>query len=665
VIIFGLLLDSHEVARGGEIRYILGVMEQTSHSTIVQNTSQSTLLNLPLEVLVFIVSFLPTREKVKIRCVSKSLHSVSEVPSLWEEFIWSHYHASRDEKLLKYLLKMFGKHIKRFHFADKIPPSKLMVMLKFCRNVAELSLPSVCYHEKLEKILCSMSNIQILHINLKISSINIQPLFTLSGNCNLKELSLTCITVNMQQLLEEWANFDYVPRKLNIFVRESKLPIGFEISQLQSCLPMLRAKKLPTVSDSDDTAWFSVYIKTPVITSFVPIVQLKVTNSSIMIPSVNASKFGILGLDFDTLLLTHGHHHGKKVHKALLQDDNVELLDTSITSLCFVTFFDASCCYLNYFDPSCCESLYPGHLEQLSIACPNLERLNLFGNSKCLSTLQGLHSLASNCKNLRELNLKQIHVSDHEYDCLQLWEILFMMQLRKLGIDAWMIDLRNAELPSLPPRDCPVVMKQQKLIDMFQKYSSLQILEVDIAKKRLSDNDLLILSYFPSIISCRLFDLPSNNCYHTLKRIFSWRYLKCLSLSKISGMLSLSLEGQLSLQKLYIESRDTFPTDSFISALSSHGGLEHVLLCVKSLTASSITNIIESSSNLVTFNVYLCSRTFSRSQLKQLTVTVKAKFSKRKLFNGGNFTITQITNSFYSALSTSLRNTDLLSAWNV
>ena len=80
----------------------------------------------------------------------------------------------------------------------------------------------------------------------------------------------------------------------------------------------------------------------------------------------------------------------RKVHKGLLQDGNVEHLDTSITSLCFVTFFDASHC----------SSLYSGHLEQLSIACPSLERLNLYGNSMCINTLQGLQSLAINWKNL-------------------------------------------------------------------------------------------------------------------------------------------------------------------------------------------------------------------------------------------------------------------------
>ena len=75
--------------------------------------------------------------------------------------------------------------------------------------------------------------------------------------------------------------------------------------------------------------------------------------------SVKASKYGILGLDYETLHLTEVSCCGKKVHKALLTVTNNEYLDTSVTSLTSVMYFDASCC-----------RLYAGHLEQLSIACP-------------------------------------------------------------------------------------------------------------------------------------------------------------------------------------------------------------------------------------------------------------------------------------------------------
>ena len=148
---------------------------------------------------------------------------------------------------------------------------------------------------------------------------------------------------------------------------------------------------------------------------------------------------------------------------------------------------------------------------------------------------------------------------------------------------------------------------------------------------------------------------------------FGCKYLRCLFISKnFRRILSLSLESYcLSLQQLYIYSIDTVPTESFIDALCGHGGLEHVILYVKSLTARSIMNIIEHSSNLVTFVISLCCRSrirpFTSAQLKQLTASIKTTFSKRKLFNGGNFELITSKKVIDNRL---MYNTELLSVWD-
>ena len=79
-------------------------------------------------------------------------------------------------------------------------------------------------------------------------------------------------------------------------------------------------------------------------------------------------------------------------------------IESGINNITFITYFDASNCRM----------LDSDHLEQLSIACPNLQRLELCGNLICLSDLQGLRSLASNCKNFQGLNLHEIRDS---YGC--------------------------------------------------------------------------------------------------------------------------------------------------------------------------------------------------------------------------------------------------------
>ena len=635
-------------------------MERTSHSGA---NIQSSLVILPVEVLVYIVSFLSTRDKVIIRCVSKSLRSVSEVSSLWERFVWTRY-TPRDEKIIKHVLKIFGKDIKKFHFADHVAPSKLEVMLKHCKNVVHLSLPSFNYclnlAEKLKTILQGMASLQVLNISLPVKTTTIGGILKLSSN--LKEISFHSEFVMRYygQWFEEWANCNYVPRKLNfVFADKPKYPRNVIISSLPSYLPMLRSKKLSKISGLADIAWFNIYCFNNYADSslVIPFIQLKVTESTVTLPSVKASKYGILGLDVDTLHLTQGNGN---VHKALLIGGIDEHVDSSIASLTSVTHFDASHC----------GGLYPGHLEQLSIACPNLKKLNLCGNSNCLNNLQGLHSLANNCKNLQALNLRKIYTHNSEYDCVQLWEILCAIHLTQLAIEAWMIIIHSSRDPtslSSSSGGQSAAVKRHRLITMFQKYLTLQVLEMKIADSvrscnYLGDDKLLLVSYFPSITSYRLRNLPKNDCFFTLKRIFICRYLRCLFLSqRLFGTLSLSLEGHCSsLQQLYIDSSETVLTDAFIDALCGHGGLEHVILYVQSLTAKSISTIIEHSSNLVTFDVNLSSFVLLKNRLKRLITNLKMRFSKRKLFNGGNFDLTQKSCIGRKSL---LRNTNLLPIW--
>ena len=153
-------------------------MEQNSYSDhgVVENIARNTLMTLPIEVLVCICSFLSVRDIVKVRCVSKILRQVGETASLWKTFIWSLY-PPRDSELLEHVLKMFGEHVKQFHFAD-VPPSKLEVMLKFCKNVTYLSLPRFTYYSdilKLEKVVCSMESLRVLDIqSCIIDTVNLE-----------------------------------------------------------------------------------------------------------------------------------------------------------------------------------------------------------------------------------------------------------------------------------------------------------------------------------------------------------------------------------------------------------------------------------------------------------------------------------------------------------
>jgi len=110
------------------------------------------------------------------------------------------------------------------------------------------------------------------------------------------------------------------------------------------------------------------------------------------LPFVRASSFGILGLDWDLLVLTDCICEGKAFCKAKITFPHEmtfrdTMINNNISNINFVTEFDCG----NFW------SLHSGHLEQLAIACPNLERLNLASNFGCLSSLRGLKTIVLIC----------------------------------------------------------------------------------------------------------------------------------------------------------------------------------------------------------------------------------------------------------------------------
>ena len=92
-------------------------MEQSSRQ---RNESLIGLEELPIELLVYIFSFLPTsRDLVRLRCVSRKIRSISEVPSLWNTFLWPWYD-KREERSVNDVLKVCGTHVNQLIFPDVI-----------------------------------------------------------------------------------------------------------------------------------------------------------------------------------------------------------------------------------------------------------------------------------------------------------------------------------------------------------------------------------------------------------------------------------------------------------------------------------------------------------------------------------------------------------------
>ena len=96
---------------------------------------------LPTEMLLKILSYLPTRDKITMRYVSRRLRHVSQTPSLWKELVWPDYEP-RHVRQVSDILRTYGEHMRRILCPAHVctAPIKVLEMARCCTKVIHLSL---------------------------------------------------------------------------------------------------------------------------------------------------------------------------------------------------------------------------------------------------------------------------------------------------------------------------------------------------------------------------------------------------------------------------------------------------------------------------------------------------------------------------------------------
>ena len=114
-----------------------------------------------------------------------------------------------------------------------------------------------------------------------------------------------------------------------------------------------------------------------------------------------------------------------------------------------------------------------------------------------------------------------------------------------------------------------------------------------------------------------------------------------------------------SLQELCLVLRCIHLNETFVTAISSHGGLVHVVVDVKSMSGEGITVLVTNSPNLLTCHIYLkCFDLLGGLEREDFLLTLKEKFHDRKLFTMGGFKLEQECYVEYE------QHTNLQSLWN-
>ena len=156
-----------------------------------------------------------------------NLRSICETPSLWRNFTWSQFDV-REERYVKNVLKMCGEHVRRLSFSHHVMPTKLIAMLKCCRNLVELRIPtSKLSTDQLGKAIEPMRNLESLDV-LWYHGDDINPLISIGAR--LKELTVRerpkkqtrgptrsfSFDVALQLWMDKWVKEGFHPQTLNV-----------------------------------------------------------------------------------------------------------------------------------------------------------------------------------------------------------------------------------------------------------------------------------------------------------------------------------------------------------------------------------------------------------------------------------------------------------------
>ena len=614
---------------------------------------------LPTELLLKIMCYLPTRDKITMRYVSRRLKHVSEIPLLWKEFVWPDYEPHHLRQVSD-TLKAYGDRVRRILFPAHVcvTPMKVLEMGRCCTKVMHLSLYKTTRLsvDHLEEILCIMTHLQQLDLCIddifmegtQYSMRNddfLEGLFKITAG-RVRKLKLQINnyknSVHVITKLKKWANEgNPLPSIIDILAAAST-KINYKFwSELSSKLLSFEIgfynnKRIP----------MNLYLPMPLRTfqfgpaAAPPLIRFK------GISYLNEYDLGgTVRYTISPIGILFADRYGT-VHRicdfALLR--NAKLFNRT-NHLHAVSYADISY-----------SGIRVSNLEQLAVVCPNLQRLNLKGNGGCLTNLKGLNAIVHACQNLEGLNLAGIQsISLRSY--LVLWKLLSSIKrLTHLAIDLCM----------LKPIDSD---HNGYLINLLKRCHSLKALELHCGRwcSECSKNKDFIFSHFPSLTYCRMSDFVYSGFKYAITNCHKLKYLyEEFAFEELENLLPLS--SVCHLQQLYIDSLNATyfnVTDELTHALSAHGGLECVVLHVNTITFSSIITLIKNSPNLVLLHLSSKESLFDDNcQKLDYTEEIKRMFLYHKLFAIGSFKVcVPESSSNHKIERADLFNTDLNSLW--
>ena len=608
------------------------------------------LMNLPTELLVEILSYLPTRDIIEARHVSKRFKDIIiEMPLLWKKF-----NKPCLLPIVNNMHKACGKYARQIFFPVYMTPADILEMVRYCPEVTHLSLPrrTQLSLDDIEKILHMMTNLQ--QLDVFTSSIKGKE----GQSCHEREVKqflkgavaeIKCLTLRIDQSIN--CRYYYgIDESMfcdpcsilsileNLFNEQHALPsiinLLIEEDFLGKCSSILESWSLSSYTQVPFKIYLYDIARVPIdIYPPVPLRRFQF-GSAATPPLIKLRDHGIQGLECDIFYLSDYDHYGEVKHSVIPKYDDLNTVKNEqlhcISNLSSVSNVDFSGV----------RSIYSEHLEQLANACPMLYRLNLMDCASCLQSLQGLCTIVYKCKNLQGLSLVGIPVSKVE-SYLYLWELLSSVKkLTHLAICLCMLTQSSNHDNT----------DKQKLISMLRSCGNLKALEIQQQYHCTECNsncnvEDLLFSHFLSLAYLKLSQAQYSGAFkYAVTNCHQLKYLYCGTNLRSEVRLILPLSSSCHLQQLCMEGLQYVNLSApSIQVLSAHGELEKVVLLVKSITTSAVTTLIGNSPNLILLYVVtkepLCDENDASVDQKDFIDTLSKTFPCSKFLTDGDFVL--------------------------
>ena len=651
------------------------------------------ILHLPAEMLVFIISFLSSRDVVTLRYVSKNLRVFTEVPSLWTKFSWPYYRSCEEASVIE-ILKVCGNHIQQLSFTnDHYLTSKLCcdLILTNCANVINLTLliQSPLTKYVLEKFLQNLKHLKKLEISW--SGEVFYPA-SLLKNSNLTEVTLYLArhiskpSNDHENCLHNYISAGHKPQYVNIVQNSSK----HNRKSVERSVFRYLLRWWSTGNSTRDqyrppdgyTAHFKLYDSCRVPFNVFPTlphlhIQFSLTPSVI----VYDLYYCLLGQRHYSLKLNHCSCSNRNCNCIVASASVNESVTSYYGTIHGFQFYHNAAIWITQFANNIAvsindmKSVLDKNLEQVSSLFPNLQRLDLSFCNVSKDNMRGLRAVAKNCRNLKGLRLRNTHAmilkNTHviTLNLKVLWEILYSMKLTHLSIEHCLLT-------------STAVDNHQEMVSLCTTLQALEIRHSDSmcceVCKWSYNEDLSSLSQFSSLQYCRVHHYYNSNVVQDIT--ISSKQLKCIIIELDSFYeqspfhptgFSLSSTFNNNLEQLFINSRNAIVSDEFMKAVSAHGGLIHVTLKVATITEKGVGILIENSPKLQELLIDLSKSVHEQNggfDPSILNIILKEKY-KHQLVTEGHFVNRNKFNGgiifayFLFSKILTFRNTDLRPVW--